>query len=199
MASKAVTRPPGSRALQNFYGLAMSALDARGQVFVESYYAGLSPSQAAKIAGYDVSQAQRILTSQKMTDAIVEMGRTLLRTKGPAINRAIDEMLGDKSHKDRLGVVRTLLERIDPATQQIEVKHEVVDHQADMLELLRHDIADGVPREVLLKRYGFSGLDRLERKLAEQAKPATVIEADFEEVKEDEGIVYSDSDDGDGA
>ncbi|MGH7716101.1 MAG: hypothetical protein ACREML_08920 [Vulcanimicrobiaceae bacterium] len=199
MTGKAITRNPGALQRSRAYGTCMSALKPRQQDFVEALFQ-VPPGSGALVAAVRLSQCSdattdqglreaghRYLASPKVVSAIEELTRQRLRALGPAAVTVVQDIMADAKHKDRLAAAKMLIERIDPATSKLEVTHEVVNHDADAVAHLRHLKELGVGREKLEEVFGFSGLGRYEKLLADEDRAAgKIIDADYVEVSEDE-------------
>ncbi len=151
--------------------------------------------QAARLAGYTETSphnlnsiAQDLLNRQRVIDLISEITRKTIRTSAPQAIAAVHEIMGDPEHRDRLKAANLVLERIDPTIQRLDVnvKHEVVDRDKEMVNYLRKLKALGVSREKLEEELGYSDLPRYERllMLEDAAKSgAQTIEGEYEVVE----------------
>ena len=148
--------------------------------------------KAAKLAGYGKdssphnlnSIAQDLLSRQRVVNLIEEVTRKLIRSAAPEAIAAVREIIGDAEHRDRLKAAQTILERIEPTMQRLDVhvKHEVIDRDAEAVAYLRKLKTLGVSREKMEEELGYSDLPRYERLLElEDAKTAMVpvIDADY--------------------
>jgi hypothetical protein len=146
--------------------------------------------RAAKLAGYGKSStphvlnsiAQDLLGKQRVVDLISEVTRKQIRSSAPEAVAAVREIIADKDHRDRLKAASVVLERIEPTMQRLDVnvRHEVIDRNAEAVAYLRKLKALGVPRDKLEQELGYSDLPRYERLLAlEDAKQAATIETDY--------------------
>jgi hypothetical protein len=148
--------------------------------------------QAARLAGYGKNSTphvinattQRLLGQQRVVDLIVEVTRKQIRTSAPEALAAVREIIGDPEHRDRLKAAQTILERIEPTMQRIDVsvKHEVIDRDGEAVAYLRKLKELGVSRSKMEDELGYSDLPRYERLLElEDAKKtlAPVIDADY--------------------
>jgi hypothetical protein len=148
--------------------------------------------RAARLAGYGKNSTahvtnsivQDLFSKQRIIDLIEEVTRKQIRSTAPEAIAAVREIIADKEHRDRLKAAQTILERIEPTQQRLDVhvKHEVVDRDAEAVAYLRKLKALGVPREKLEEELGYSDLPRYERLLElEDAKTAMVpvIDADY--------------------
>src|SRR5262249_9665056 len=147
--------------------------------------------QAAKLAGYGKistphvlnSIAQDLLSKRRVIELIEEVTRKQIRSSAPEAIAAVREIIADPEHRDRLKAAQTILERIEPTLQRLDVrvKHEAVDRDGEAVAYLRKLRALGGSREKLGQEVGFPDLTRYERLLElEDAKNALpVIEADY--------------------
>jgi phage terminase small subunit len=148
--------------------------------------------QAARLAGYgkdstahNVSAlAQELLRKPRVIALIAEMVPKRIHAMAPNALEAYDEILADRSHKDRHKIATAVLERIAPTVSRVDVnvRHEIVDRDKDMVAYLRKLLALGVSREKLIEELGYSDLPRYERLLAlEDASKSDgpVIDADY--------------------
>jgi hypothetical protein len=152
-------------------------------------------ARAARLAGYGKdstphvlnSIAQDLLSKQRVIDLISEITRKQIRTSAPEAIAAVREIIADPEHRDRLKAAQTILERIEPTMQRLDVRvqHETVDRNAEAVAYLRKLKALGVERSKLEEELGYSDLPRYERLLAlEDAKKVQVIEADYAVINE---------------
>src|SRR5262245_10612101 len=147
--------------------------------------------QAAKLAGYGKNSTPHVLNSitqvllskQQVIDLITEVTKKQIRSSAPEAIAAVREIIADPEHRDRLKAAQTILERIEPTMQRLDVRvqHQVVDRDGEAVAYLRKLKALGVPREKLEEELGYSDLPRYERLLElEDAKNAMpVIDADY--------------------
>jgi hypothetical protein len=85
--------------------------------------------QAARLAGFGKdsapnvvnSIAQRLLSSPRIVTLIEEVTRKQLRSDAPAALAAVREIIADPEHRDRLKAAQTILERIEPTMQRIDM------------------------------------------------------------------------------
>jgi hypothetical protein len=148
-------------------------------------------SQAASLAGYGTKSTptvlkaivQDLLRKQRVIDLMAEVTRKTIRSHAPQALAAVQEILADPTHKDRLKAANVVLERLDPTVvkHDVNVRHEIVDRDADMVAYLRKLLALGVSREKLEEELGYSDLPRYERLLAleDASKGVPVIEAEY--------------------
>jgi hypothetical protein len=162
-------------------GPAMAALTPRERLFVaELFRPGATGAAAARAAGFGVADsknstfariAYRKRSQPHIVKAIVEECQRQVKSLGPAAITGAREIIANKKHKDRGKMIRFVLDKIDPALMLHEHRHDVSvtieDHTTAAIENLRWLRELRVPREVLLEQFGYSGLSRYERKLAE--------------------------------
>ncbi len=152
--------------------------------------------QAARLAGYGKNSTPNTLTEivgdllkkQRVVDLITEITRKMVRTSAPQAVAVVHEIMADPEHRDRLKAANVVLERLDPTVQRLDVnvKHEVVDRDKEMVNYLRKLKALGVSREKLEEELGYSDLPRYERllMLEDAAKSgAPTIEGEYEVVE----------------
>jgi hypothetical protein len=148
--------------------------------------------QAARLADFGKdstphvlnSIVQTLLAQQRITDLIVEVTRKQIRSSAPEALAAVREIIADPEHRDRLKAAQTILERVEPTMQRIDVsvKHEVVDRDGEAVAYLRKLKELGVSRSKMEDELGYSDLPRYERLLElEDAKRAAapVIDAEY--------------------
>ena len=149
--------------------------------------------RAAKLAGYGAknnstphtlnSIVQWMLGQQRVIDLIVEVTKKQIRSSAPEALAAVREIISDPEHRDRLKAAQTILERVEPTLSRIDlnVRHEVVDHDAEAINYLRKLRELGVPRDKQIEELGFSALPKYEKllELEDAKKAATVIDADY--------------------
>lgn len=179
-------------------GPAMASLaNDRQRAFVDALFT-VPPGHgamaaAARVAGYEQSTphvltatANRLMRDPKIQNAIAEETKRRLRAAGPAAVIAIEQIIADPSHRDRLKASMAVIERHDPVAQRIEGKIEhthVIDHEAEALNQLRTLRALNVAHEKLVEVFGAFGLERLEARLALQDQSAApIVDAEFVEI-----------------
>lgn len=177
------------------YGPAMLECLPQERAIIEGIFAGKTGAQAARDAGHECSTpeayarvAHRALHRDRVQAAIVEFTAKAARTLGPMAIRAQSDILSTINHKDRAKVSIAVLERISPTVQRsdINVRHEIVDHDGEAIAQLRMLKALNVTREKLQDVFGFSGLSRYEKLLAlEDARTAPPIDAEFTDIDAD--------------
>lgn len=178
-------------------GPAMQALNPRQRTFAEGLMIGLSMSEAYRAAGYKDTKAEytaraasRLAHSDPIIAALQELTKSKLRLLAPKAITAVDEILGDKYHKDRAKVAENILGRLDPIVSKVDahVTHEIIDHTAEAVQELRMLKQLGVAREKLLEMFGHTGLGIYERIMAEEDEKASsqakVIDGEFTEITE---------------
>lgn len=179
------------------YGPAMRALTVRERLFVEHLLMGWgkqNAAEAARKAGYGHARSSALTMTQmgyklrkreKVSLAIAEESRHLLRSGGADAVRGILNIVENPEHPRHFDALKLILDRVDPATQQIAVTTRIIDETQEALEELRALRSVGTPREKLVELYGGNGLVRLERleqaDLARRADSAKVIEAEVAE------------------
>jgi hypothetical protein len=149
--------------------------------------------RAARLAGFGAkfsssphnvnSIAQALLSQQRIIDLIVEVTKKQIRSSAPEALAAVREIIADSAHRDRLKAAQTILERVEPTMQRVDVnvRHEVVDRDGEAVSYLRKLKSLGVSREKLEEELGFSDLPRYERLLQlEDAKRAAAPVIDVE-------------------
>jgi Terminase small subunit len=153
--------------------------DARRRMFVWNYvFNGSNGSAAAILAGYsNASEAAKVtahhlLQRDDVQAAIKALcGRYLFSLAPKAIMR-LGEILDNPKHGKHTKAIEMVLDRTGHAAASdvnVNLQGEVtVNHQDAALENLRSLLGMGVPREKLIEMFGFSGLTRYEKMLAEQ-------------------------------
>jgi phage terminase small subunit len=146
--------------------------------------------QAARLAGYSASnahnmssKAQDLLKNPRVIALIAEMVPKRIHAMAPNALEAYEEILSDPSHKDRHKIATAVLERIAPTVSRVDVnvRHEIVDRDKDMVAYLRKLLALGVSRSKLEEELGYSDLPRYERLLAleDASKAPPAIDAEY--------------------
>lgn len=175
------------------FGPKVQALRERERRFVWAYLinsmteVGANGSQSARDAGYsDVSEgakvrAHHLLHRQDVQGAIQELAARELRGLALPALAALGSILRKPDHPDRQKVALSVLSRIGLGEQQavnFNVSGEVtVNHTDSALDDLRRYLDLEVPRPKLIEIFGFSGLERYERMLAErEARAPKLIE-----------------------
>lgn len=168
----------------------MSALPERERKFVWFYLTNdgaPNGAQAARDAGYsDASdgakvRAHALLHRERVILALEEVGRKAFRgLLGPAI-KATAAMIADPKHSDHAKTVSSTLARLGLTERtgvDINLTGELtLNHTDQALNDLRTLLSLGVGEEKLVEVFGFSGLSRYRKMLAEQeARSSKVIE-----------------------
>jgi hypothetical protein len=174
----------------------MAALPDRERKFVWYYLTNEGApngAQAARDAGYsDVGEgckvrAHFLLHRERVILALEEVGKKAFRgLLGPAI-KATAAMINDPKHGDHAKTVSSTLARLGLTERtgvDVNVTGELtLNHTDAALQDLRRLLELGVPREKLVETFGFSGLSRYEKMLAEkEARAPRVIEHRADEV-----------------
>lgn len=177
-------------------GPRMQALPERERKFVWFYLTNDGPpngAQAARDAGYsDASEgakvrAHALLHRERVILALEEVGKKAFRgLLGPAV-KAAAQLIQNEKHVDHSKAVFTTLARLglgEKSTLDVNVSGELqVNHTDQALNDLRTLLGLGVAREKLVEIFGFSGLSRYEKMLAEQdARAPKVIEHRKDEI-----------------
>lgn len=178
-------------------GPKMQACSDRERKFVWFYLTNDGPpngAQAARDAGYSDHleaakvQASRLLHRDRVLAALEEVGKKSFRgLLAPAI-KAASKLIENDKHVDHSKAVFTTLARLglgEKSTVDVNVGGELtVNHTDQALNDLRVLIGLGVAEEKLVEIFGFSGLSRYRKMLAEaDARAPKVIEHRADEVQ----------------
>jgi len=160
-------------------GPRMQVLDGREQKFVVEYLRnGGNGADAARLAGYSNAsdgakvRAHALLSRVKILDALDEHGRKAFRGLLAPTLAAAKAILNNPSHPDHGKMVNSLLSRLGygektavdvHVTGEIELNH--TDAALRDLEIMQ---ALGIPEERLIETFGWSGLGRYRKMLAEK-------------------------------
>jgi hypothetical protein len=167
-------------------GPKMAALPERERKFVWYYLLnGGNGAQAARDAGYSDAgegckvRAHALMHRERVLAAMDEAGRKAFRgLLLPAIT-ATAALIKNKNHPDHAKTLQSTLSRLGLSERTaVDVNHSgevTVNHTDSALNDLRALLALQVPREKLEEIFGFSGLSRYEKMLAEAPK---LIEGD---------------------
>jgi hypothetical protein len=183
-------------------GPKMQACNERERKFVWFYITNEgvpNAAQAARDAGYaDSSDAAKVRGSELMhrdrvLAALEEVGRKAFRgLLGPAV-KAAALLIQNERHADHSKAVFTTLARLglgEKSTLDVNVSGEIQHNHTDAaLNDLRTLLGLGVAREKLVEIFGFSGLSRYEKMLAEvdlKRIAGPVVDAEFSEIKQGE-------------
>lgn len=168
----------------------MQACSERERKFVWFYLTNDGPpngAQAARDAGYSDTKegakvrAHEVMHRERVILALEEVGKKAFRgLLGPAI-KATAAMIANPLHADHAKTVSSTLARLG-LTERTGVDVNVsgdltVNHTDAALSDLRALLSLAVPEEKLVEIFGFSGLSRYRKMLAEtDAKAPKVIE-----------------------
>ena len=166
------------------FGPRVQALAAREKRFVWAYLInsmteiGANGAQSARDAGYsDHSdgakvRAHHLLHRQDVQDAIQELAARELRGLALPALAALGSILKKPDHPDRQKVALSVLSRIGLSEQNavnLNISGDVtVNHTDAALDDLKRLMELGVPRAKLEETFGFSGLSRYEKMLAQR-------------------------------
>lgn len=161
-------------------GPKMEACSANERRFVWAFVVeAMDATNAARAAGYTDSgngairvRGHQLRYRERVIDAMEELGRRVFRAQLPLAIKANKALITDKSHPDHHKAVQATLSRLGLAERVgVDVNHTgtvEVNHTDQALADLRVLIGLKVPREKLEEIFGFSGLSRYERMLAEK-------------------------------
>jgi hypothetical protein len=153
-------------------------LSVKELTFIAHYVECGDGKKAATIAGYKPSYAafasHRLLRRQIVANEIDKRIKLKVRTLAPKAVHTVEEVMDDKTHKDRLRAARTVLERSDPVlgdarsgtNVNVIVNQQLTGDELG-LKIMRHLHAIGADRETMIKMLGpNTDLRRLEQVLA---------------------------------
>jgi len=176
----------------------MAACSERERKFVWFYVTDNdgNASEAARKAGYADPgpdsgsirvQASVLMHRERVLAAIEEVGRKAFRGQLMPAIRANGLMIENPKHPDHAKIVQSTLSRLGQGERSgldVNISGEItVNHTDAALNDLRALLALQVPREKLVEIFGFSGLSRYEKMLAESdAKAGRLIEHRAHEV-----------------
>ena len=164
------------------FGPKMQACSERERLFVWLYVTGdQNATQAARDAGYvdtDTGairvRAHALLHRERVRDAIRELGLREFGNLLPSAVKATAALLSKPDHPDHAGMVKSTLSRLGLAERSgldVNVSGEVtVNHTDAALDDLARLLALNVPREKLIEAFGYTGLERYEKMLAERQR-----------------------------
>lgn len=148
------------------FGPAMQALNERQREFVIGFTLyGLNQAQAYKAAGYSTSSkdvidtgASRLMHTESVQAAILEVGQSLMRSKGPKAIMVLDRIMDDPEagDKDKIKAATELLSRsgfVATTRQDVNVRHthrtreELESYIASMASKYGHDVSQLLGRD----------------------------------------------------
>lgn len=160
-------------------GPKMRACNERERKFVWFYVTNNDDNraQAARDAGYSDAaegakvRAHELMQRERVLAAIEEVGRKAFRGLLIPAVRATAALIEKPDHPDHARTLQSTLSRlglVERSGVDVNVSGEVqVNHTDAALNDLRALLALCVPREKLIEIFGFSGLSRYEKMLAE--------------------------------
>jgi hypothetical protein len=153
-------------------------------------------TRAAVAAGFRPSYApyaaHRMLRRVTVVREIEQRQKIRLRTLAPKAVDAVEQILDDVQHKDRLRAAGQILNRFDPLLVGVAHQHAVnvtVKSSDELgLELLRRLRELGAPREMMERLLGHNGLLLFEERLdgGQKSEPGPVIEGELVAADEDD-------------
>jgi len=170
--------------------------DPRRRVFAWCYvFGGANGAAAARAAGYSDHleackvRAHGLLQRDDVQEAIKALCSRYLFSLAPKAILRLEELLDNPKHPKHDKAIEMALSRSghgERSAVDVNVSGTVtVNHTDQALNDLRMLMDAGVPREKLVETFGFSGLERYERMLAEtDAKAPKVIEHRADEARE---------------
>ncbi len=140
-------------------------------------------TRAARDAGYVDNdngairvRAHVLMHRPRVLDALEEVSKKLFRAQLVTAVRANQRLLENQKHPDHARTVQATLSRLGLAEKvgiDVNVSGEVtVNHSDQAVADLKVLVGLGVARERLVEIFGFSGLSRYEKMLAEQERRA---------------------------
>lgn len=169
-------------------GPKMLACSEQERAFVIAYVADgeQDATQAARVAGYVDNNngairvtAHRLVHRDRVLEAIEEVGRKVFRGQLGIAVHANRKLLENDKHPDHHKAVQATLSRLGLAEKvgvDVNIGGSVtVNHTDAALNDLRVLKTLGVARAKLEEIFGFSGLDRYERMLAEVDRAAPKV------------------------
>lgn len=147
---------------------------------------GLDATNAAREAGYTDSGSgsirvagHRLSHRERVIEALEEVGRKAFRSLLPLAIAANRKLLENDKHPDHHKAVQQTLSRLGYAERtvvDVNVGGEVtVNHTDAAVSDLRILTGLGVSEEKLIEAFGFSGLERYRKMLAEQERRAPKV------------------------
>jgi hypothetical protein len=174
------------------FGPRIQALQEREKRFVWAYLinsmteVGANGAQSARDAGYsDMSEgakvrAHHLLHRQDVQEAIQELAARELRGLALPAIAALSSILKKADHPDRQKVALSVLSRLGMGEQNavnLNFSGEVtINHTDQALDDLQRYLDLEVPRPKLIEIFGYSGLERYEKMLAERDGKLKLIE-----------------------
>ncbi len=156
-------------------------LNARQQAFAWNYvFNGANGAQAARDAGFsDVAEGAKVrahgmLQRDDVSEAIRALTTKYLFSLAPMAVLRLKELLENPKHPKHAKAIEMTLDRAGQSARtaiDVNVSGSVqVNHTDAAVEDLARLLALGVSRERLVETFGFSGLPRLERMLADRRR-----------------------------
>lgn len=140
-------------------------------------------SSAIRVRGHELRHRQRVI------DAMREVGQAYFGGLLLPAVLAAEDMITNPRHPDHATMVKSVLSANGFGDRsRLDVTHSgeiTVNHTDQALDDLRRYLDLEVPRAKLLEIFGFSGLDRYEKMLAERERRAPKII----EHRKDEGLL----------
>jgi len=179
-------------------GPAMLALNERRRLFVLiiDQFPKITLGEAAERAGFggppggDPAKRDhvlrqtgyRLMHDEKIIAALHETASKNLRSGALLAVKALIRLVENEKHKDHARAIEMMLSRtgfVERTAHDVNVRGEItVNHTEEAIEQLRVLKGLGLPQPKLIELFGFSGLGRYERLLAEaDSRQAKVIEA----------------------
>jgi|SRR5665213_906129 len=181
MDPKEIPLPP---ALDDLPEAMQSIRDERRRAFAWNYvFNGANGTAAAKAAGYsDASEACKVRAHHLLQRDDVQAGIKALTTRylfslAPKAVLRLEELLDNPKHPKHDKAIEMTLSRSghgEKSSVDVNVSGSVtLNHTDSAIEDLRRLMALGTPRDRLIEAFGFSGLGRYERMLADKVSRET--------------------------
>jgi hypothetical protein len=168
--------------------------DDRRRAFAWHYvFNGANGAAAARAAGFSDAaegckvRAHGLLQRDDVQEAVKALCSRYLFSLAPKAIMRLEELLDNPKHPKHDKAIEMALSRSghgDRSTVDVNVSGTLtINHTDQALNDLKMLKDMGASREMLVETFGFSGLERYERMLADRARlAAPVIDGEFEEV-----------------
>lgn len=168
------------------------------RLFAIEYTANRNGAAACRAAGFCTpdstaeafaKQAYKLLSDDRMVEAIAALAKRQIRSLAPAAVQAVRDVLATPYHKDQMRAAAMVLDRTDAPTQKVDITHT---HKFDPVQVTLKELVrlkqSGLAREAIMTALGLETkfeLEHYEGLLANGQGP--IVDAEYVELPVPDG------------